>query len=82
MVKTENHCVGCEVCGSCGADKTTVYYCDCCNEEVETLEQFAGEQLCDECVKEKVKNDFVDDILGDYDIWQSVRDYLGIRRVV
>lgn len=79
MVKTENHCVGCEVCGSCGADKTTVYYCDSCHEEVYHLNKFVDEQLCDDCIGKMMKEDFIDDIL--FNFKTEIREYLGISEV-
>lgn len=80
MIRIENHCVGCEVCGSCGADKTTVYYCDCCNEEVYHLNKFVDEQLCDDCLEKMIKEDFIDDILLNFSA--EIKEYLGISEVI
>lgn len=54
MIKYENDCVGCERCGHCGRDKTPYLYCDNCKECDDELYEFDGEELCIECIKERL----------------------------
>ena len=55
MVRIENDCVGCEPhCISCGKDETPHYYCDKCDNE-EDLYYFDGEELCIDCIKDKLQ---------------------------
>lgn len=58
MIKYENECVGCPpemgcLGTSCSNRNVPHQYCDCCEEEVEVLRNYDGEQLCDSCILEK-----------------------------
>ena len=50
MIRYENNCVGCDWCCNCGADHYAVLICDECGEEVPTLYEYDGEQMCETCV--------------------------------
>lgn len=52
-VKFENECVGCpQGCIHCGRDKVKHFYCDRCNDDVETLYLYGHDELCEECLLE------------------------------
>lgn len=60
MVKYENHCCGCAVpaypCegASCSLRSVPVHYCDKCGEELtDDIYDVDGEELCEDCLKEK-----------------------------
>jgi len=59
MVRYEDQCCGCAVPGypcrgsSCPNRDVPVYYCDKCGEELEEVYEVDGEELCEECLKEK-----------------------------
>lgn len=58
MIKYENECVGCPpemgcMGSSCPNRNVPRFYCDKCKEE-EELYEFDGEQLCIECIKERL----------------------------
>ena len=62
MVKTENHCVGCPTemgCmgNACTHRKVEVTYCDCCGDEIDRDEVYEvdGQDLCEECLKDRFK---------------------------
>lgn len=61
MVRYENHCCDCAVPGypcmgaSCPLLKVEVHYCDHCEEELEDIYDVDGEELCEECLKEKFR---------------------------
>lgn len=64
MVKIENQCVGCSSSGlpclgsTCPNRRVEVYYCDRCGEEIEgDMYYDEGEDLCEECLKEKFRKD-------------------------
>ena len=51
MVKYENECVGCGLpCIDCGRKNIKHLYCDKCGDDVETLYNFLGEELCEDCL--------------------------------
>lgn len=54
MKQIENDCVGCDLpCINCGRDKVEHFYCDKCGEE-ETLYEYDGEELCEDCLLKAV----------------------------
>lgn len=61
MVKYENHCCSCAVPGypclgdSCFLRNVEVHYCDCCDGELEEIYDVDGEELCEECLKERFR---------------------------
>jgi len=63
MIKYENQCCDCAVpvypClgTSCHRRHVKIYKCDNCNEEVDAgeLYEFEGEQLCIDCIKERLE---------------------------
>ena len=65
MLKIENHCVQCSVgtglhClgSACPNRSVEVYYCDRCGEEIEgDLYYDEGEDLCEECLKDKFRKE-------------------------
>lgn len=59
MIEYENRCVGCSdglrCQGSiCPNRNVKVYVCDACDEDA-TLYEFEGEQLCIDCIKERLE---------------------------
>ena len=62
MIKLENDCVGCPdrpsgcYCHMCDVPHL---YCDECQDDVEILHEYDGEQLCDSCFKDRLFTDFV-----------------------
>lgn len=63
MIRIENHCCGCAVPGypcmgtSCPNRRVEVHYCDKCGDELGEIYDVDGEELCEECLKEKFKRD-------------------------
>ena len=62
MVRYQNHCCGCAAPGypclgsSCPNRNVPVYYCDECDYEIEgDIYDVDGEELCEECLKERFK---------------------------
>ena len=62
MLKYENHCVDCAVPGYpcigslCPHTNVPVYYCDNCEYEIEDdVYEVDGEELCEDCLKERFK---------------------------
>ena len=59
MVRIENHCCDCAVPGypcrgnSCSLRHVEVHYCDNCDEELDEIYDVDGEELCEECLKER-----------------------------
>lgn len=57
-VRYENHCCDCAVPGypclgsSCPNRRVEVHYCDRCGEELESIHEHEGEELCDSCYEE------------------------------
>ena len=59
MTGFEHECCDCATgaypcLGSSCTQGVTHYYCDACGEETEQLYQFEGEELCADCVLEKL----------------------------
>lgn len=57
MKKVENECMQCGlpcIREACPHYKVTRYYCDECKKEVEELYCFEGEELCLDCIKERL----------------------------
>ena len=40
---------------SCPLRKVEVHYCDKCDEEIDEIYDVDGEELCEECLKERFK---------------------------
>lgn len=59
MKKIENHCNCCTLpCIDCGLKRVPVYYCDKCGEEIEDdVYEAEGEDLCEDCLKERFKKE-------------------------
>ena len=55
MTVYENDCVGCEVCYRCGAKKTPHIICDECNEEKNAIYDYEGEELCIDCIEQRLR---------------------------
>lgn len=58
MIKTENECVDCGLpClrESCSYWAVTRLYCDQCGEEMDVLYWFDDEQLCLDCIEERLE---------------------------
>ena len=59
MKRIENHCCDCAVPGypcrgdACPLHRVEVYYCDKCGCELEEIYDVDGDDLCEECLKEK-----------------------------
>ena len=59
MIKHVNECVGCERCTPlCPYKSVKVMICDRCEEEVDHLYWYEGEQLCEDCAIEAFKETF------------------------
>lgn len=55
MKQIENDCYGCTIpCKKCGRDHSVHYYCDNCGDETE-LFYFENEELCIDCIKDKLE---------------------------
>jgi methionyl-tRNA formyltransferase len=62
MIRYENQCLACAAplypCmgSSCPNRHVKIYECDCCGEELEPGElfEFDGEELCIDCIKERL----------------------------
>lgn len=63
MIQIENHCIGCAVpsypCmgNACPRRNVEVHYCDRCEEELEEIFLVDGEELCEECLKDKFRKE-------------------------
>lgn len=61
MIKIENHCCDCAVPGypcqgaSCPLTHVEVHYCDKCEYELEDIYDVDGEELCEDCLKDKFR---------------------------
>ena len=59
MKKIENQCCDCAVPGypcrgdACPLTKVVVHYCDKCGCEIDEVYDVDGEELCEDCLKEK-----------------------------
>lgn len=60
MKRVEDECVGCTSLGlpcmglGCPNRNVTRLYCDKCDEEVDVLYEYEGQELCEECLLEIV----------------------------
>lgn len=60
MIKYENECCDCAVPAypcigeSCRRRRVPHYYCDNCGGEYEDIYEFEGEELCIECIEQKL----------------------------
>lgn len=61
MIRTEDDCVGCGI-PPCKHCQHTAFICDFCDEEVDELYDYEGEQVCYKCMEE----DFTENWLKDY----------------
>ena len=63
MVRIENHCCDCAVPGypcvgdSCPHRNVEVHYCDMCEEELDVIYDVEGDELCEECLKERFRRE-------------------------
>lgn len=63
MIKIENHCLGCTTSGmhcigiGCPNRSVEVCYCDKCGEEIGEVYEVDGEDLCEECLKDKFRKE-------------------------
>ena len=63
MVRYENQCCGCATpsypCmgASCPLTKVAVHHCDNCDEELDEIYEVDGEELCEECLKERFRRE-------------------------
>ena len=58
MTRKENDCRGCAECKGCGRDRLVdmeYLECDCCHNQCDILYVYDGEQLCEECLFEKIE---------------------------
>lgn len=58
MVRIENQCVDCGlpcIGKACRYYRVKVLICDECGDEVDTLYQFEGEELCGDCVLKRLE---------------------------
>lgn len=58
MVKIESDCVECGLpClyESCPYYQVVVYECDCCGDEVDKLYSFDGQELCINCIEQRLE---------------------------
>ena len=64
MIKVELVCVDCGLpClyQSCPYYRVVRYICDCCDDEVDNLYYFDGQELCIDCVERKLERVEYDD---------------------
>lgn len=64
MVRIENHCCNCAVPGypclgnACERRHVEVHYCDNCEFEIDgDIYEVDGEELCEDCLKEKFRKE-------------------------
>lgn len=63
MVRIENHCCDCATPGYpcrgslCPLTHVEVYYCDVCDYEIDEVYDVDGEELCEDCLKERFKKE-------------------------
>lgn len=64
MIKYENQCCGCAVPAypcigdDCSLRHVPVYYCDCCKNECHILYEIDGDQYCEDCARNLLKEVF------------------------
>lgn len=69
MIRYEDQCVGCPpemgcLGNNCPYSHVPVYYCDECNNEVEELYEYEGDELCEDCLLAQFEcKDYDDDVL-------------------
>ena len=64
MIYTENECVDCGlpcIYESCPYWAVTRCYCDCCGDECDVLYWWDGQQLCLDCIEERLERVEIDD---------------------
>lgn len=66
MIKTENECVGCPdglpcIYESCPFWAVTRFYCDKCKNDVDVLYWWDGQQLCLDCIEQRLERVEIDD---------------------
>lgn len=60
MIKYENHCYCCDLpCMDCGRKHVAVGYCDVCKDEAEKLYEYAGKEMCEDCMKEMITKEVI-----------------------
>lgn len=63
MKRIEDHCCDCAVPGypcqgpRCPRRNVEVHYCDKCGEELDEIYEVDGEELCEECLKDKFRKE-------------------------
>lgn len=63
MIRIENRCIDCAADAypcmgdACPRRNVEVHYCDRCEEELEEIFYVDGEELCEECLKEKFRKE-------------------------
>ena len=63
MRKIENRCCDCATPGypclgsACPLVRVEVYYCDKCGDELDEIYEADGDDLCEECLKERFRKD-------------------------
>lgn len=62
MIEARNDCVGCDgpCLPGCSKGKYTALVCDRCGDEVETLFEWEGEQICEDCLLDEIPHITVD----------------------
>ena len=61
--RIENHCCDCAVPGypcrgvSCPSRNVEVHCCDACGGELDEIYEVDGEELCEECLKERFRKE-------------------------
>jgi hypothetical protein len=59
----EDHCCDCAVPGypcrgsSCPNRRVEVHYCDVCGEQLDDIYEVDGDELCEECLKDKFRKE-------------------------
>ena len=56
-IRYDDECISCDICigNSCPNRNVKRYYCDACRDEVDTLYDVNGIQLCEECTLKQFK---------------------------
>lgn len=64
MVRIESDCCDCGLpClyGACPHYKAVRYICDCCEEEIDDLYYFDNQELCLDCIEQRLERVEIDD---------------------
>jgi hypothetical protein len=64
MISVESDCYDCDlpcIYESCPHYKVVRYICDCCYDEVDNLYYFDGQELCTDCIEQKLERVEYDD---------------------